>query len=301
MHDNISAFFKELSQVRLTSWMSGLGFFLFLPFVILQLEFMWEGHNGYRLLFKILSTLLLVILIILYIAAAISLNVRDKDEGERYPSTQDYLTYKKHGGYQIGSYNDYVIKASEKYLECIFENNMNLGISCAIMDFMRDNSDINSLYSIELFRHHIRQNWDKYKNHEVVVDCFILPYNGLSMTPFTTGGKFRCRYDKDFLNYLKTNKPDYCLDNRENFANIVTQFEYSYRNEEFNIGFMCPEGFDYWRYANEKNMPIFVKIRGNLTLNQHSNSFVIVNCRFEDQDYSRYIGKLKEKAYEWTR
>ena len=296
MHDKISAFFKELSQVRLASWMSGLGLFLFLPFVNLQIEFMWEDHNGYSFLFKILSTLLLVILIILYIAAAIGLNARDKDEAERYRSIEDYRIYRKFTGYRLGSYNEYIVAASNKYVESIFENNMNLGISCAIMDFMTDNDNINSLYSIDLFSYYIRQHWDKYENREVVIDCFLLPFNGLSMTPFAKDGKFQCNYDKEFLDYLKRKKPVHCTKNKDAFDCIVGKFKYSYRNDEFNIGFRCPEGFDYWRYANEKDLPIFVKVRGNLTLDQYSNSFVIGNCRFEDQYYERYIATIKEKS-----
>lgn len=299
IREKISDFFNELANISLVGWMSGLGFFVGLPSVGLIFDFLWKEQNELSLFSKILLTIFLIIFGVLYTAGAIALSNKEKEEKERYLSTEDYHTYKKFKGWSAGSYSEFITKASNEYVGSIYEKDMNDGIACAIMDFMEDNDNINSLYSIRLFSYFIRQHWEKYENREIVVDCFILPYNGLSMTPFAKDRKFECNYDKDFLDYLRKKKSTLYAINQDALESIVDKFKYRYSNSEFNIGFRFPEGFDFWRYANEKDLPIFVKVRGNLTLDQYSNSFVIGNCRFEDQYYETYMRTLKEKSLEW--
>lgn len=302
--EKITDFFNELANISLVGWMSGLGFFLGLPFAYLIFDFVWKEQNELNLFCKILLTLFLVVISVLYTAGAIALSGKEKEEKERYLSTEDYHTYKKFKGWSVGSYAEFITKASNEYVGSIFEDNMNYGISCAIIDFMEDNNNINSLYSIRLFSYYIRQHWEKYENREVVVDCFLLPYNGLSMTPFAKDRKFECNYDKEFLDYLRKKKSTLYTMNEVALESIVYKFksDYSnYSNSEFNIGFRCPEGFDYWKYESEKDLPIFVKVRGNLTIDKYSNSFVIGNCRFEDQYYETYMMTLREKSQEWRR
>lgn len=299
IREKISDFFNELANISLVGWMSGLGVFVGLPSVGLIFNFLWKEPNELNLFGKILLTIFLIIFGVLYTAGAIALSSKEKEEEERYRSVEDYCTYKKFGGWRAGSYSEFITKASNEYVGSIYGKNMNDGIACAIMDFMEDNDNINSLYSIRLFSYFIRQHWEKYENREIVVDCFILPYNGLSMTPFAKDRKFECNYDKDFLDYLRKKKTALYTMNQDALESIVDKFKYNYSNSEFNIGFRCPEGFDFWRYANEKDLPIFVKVRGNLTLDQYSNSFVIGNCRFEDAYYERYLSTLRERNQEW--
>lgn len=300
--EKISDFFNELANISLVGWMSGLGYFVGLPLVGLIFDFLWKEPNELNLLGKIILTLFLIIIGVLYTAGAIALSSKEKEEKERYLSTEDYHTYKKFKGWSVCSYAEFIAKASNEYVGSIYEKNMNDGIACAIMDFMEDNNNINSLYSIRLFDYYIRQHWEKYENREVVVDCFLLPYNGLSMTPFAKDGKFQCNYDKEFLDYLRKKKSTLYTMNEDALESIVYKFktDYSYySNSEFNIGFRCHEGFDYWKYESEKDLPIFVKVRGNLTIDKYSNSFVIGNCRFEEAYYERYISTLRERNEEW--
>lgn len=296
----LSGLWVEITSTTAAGWMSGLGAFLGLPFGYLMFDFIWKEPNELNLLGKILLTVMLFVIGIVYTAGAISLSGKEKEEKERYLSIEDYYTYSKFNGWKVDSYEDYVVKASNKYLESVFEKDMNRGISCAIMDFFDDDENINSLYSIYLFRNYIRQHWEKYENREVTVHCFLLPYSGLSMTPFAKNCKFRCNYDRDFLNNLKTTKPMLFKKNLVVYVDLLDRFEYSFNNDEFNIGFRCSEGFDYWKYIEDKELPLFVKVKGNLSIDQYSNGIVISNCRFEEAYYGRYISTLEERIQEWN-
>lgn len=298
IREKISDFFNELANISLVGWMSWLGCLIGFSLVGVIFTSLWRVPNKLNLFAKIILTLFIIIIGVLYTAGTVALSRKEKEEEKRYLSIEDYHTYKKFS-WGAGSYAEFIVKASNKYVGSIYEKNMNDGIACAIMDFMDDNDNINSLYSIKLFDHYIRQHRRKYENSEVTVYCFLLPYNGLSMTPFAKDHKFQCNYDKEFLEYLKRSKTVHSDMNKEIFESISYTFKFPYRNDEFNIGFRCPEGFDYWKYANEKDLPIFVKVRGNLTLDQYSNSFVIGNCRFEEAYYEKYISTLRERKQEW--
>ena len=296
----LSNLWVEISATSLGSWLGGLGYLVGFPFIYFIFDLIWKEQNELNLFGKILITVMLLIISVLYIAGTIALNSKEKEENERYLSIEDHLTYKKFGGWRVGSYEDYVVKASNKYIESIFEYDMNCGISCAIMDFIDDNENINNLYSIKLFYSYIRQHWEKYENREVTVYCFLLPYNGLSMTPFAKNYKFRCNYDKDFLTHLRTTKPTIFQKYLSIYLDLSIDFKPSFHNDEFNIGFRCAEGFNYWKYIEDKNLPIFVKVKGNLAIDQYSNGIIISNCRFEEAYYERYISTLKERKQEWT-
>ena len=302
IRDKLSNFFNSLTNVSLVSWMSGLGFFIGLPLVGFICDLVWNEPNGLNLFGKIFITLLLVIIGVLYTAGTIALNSKEEEEKERYRSFEDYYTYEKFTGWRADSYAKFIVEASNEYVGSIYEKNMNYGINRAIMDFITDESNINSLYSIKLFDYHIRQQWEKYKDYEITCYCFLLPYGTLSMTPFTKDNRFKCYYDKEFLDCLKRKKSVYCDKNEEVLESIVEElkhpFHNSYHNNEFNVHFINPESFDYWGYIRGKQLPIFVKVQGNLMLEQHTNNFVIGNCSFEEADYGQYMSTLREKNQE---
>ena len=293
--EKISTLIAEISAISLAGWMTGLGCFIGLPFVVLILElFIWGGEIKLNLSLgvRIIFTVMLLVLSVLYIVGTIALSKKEKNEKRRYSSVEDYLTYKKFidrwGCYSHRQYEDYIVKASQKYMESIFEDNMNHGIYCSITDFFEDDENINNLYSIRLFSTYIRKNWERYVNREITVYCFLdTPYSGFSMTPLSNN--FDCKYDKELLNQIKACYPDL----------FEKHFNYSqwsrFDSYDFSIGFRCADDFNHRKYAEDKSFPIFVKATGNLSCDDYSNRFIISNCRFEEASYEAYISRLNKR------
>lgn len=272
---------ERLLEAPLTSWLFFGFFFGICPLVAFVVTYV---DSNASLGMKIFLSIAAIITTSLYCAADIKLRnlAREKQEKEikLRTSTEKYLICEKFNVCNTETYESFVVDASNEYVHSIFNKNINLAISCAIMDFMTNKNKIDSLCSIKLFSNYIKQNWNEYKNQEVTVDAFVLSYGTLSMTPFWDYSTYN--YDDDIIDSISQ-------DRLENMGYIS-----KYSSNGFNIRFEGPADFNFGEYFRSDQLPVFVKARGMLTLDE-DNKFVIHNCQFDIQHYPKYIHSLEEK------
>lgn len=288
----ISEFFKQLASLSLVAWMSGLGFLLGVPFVVWVFELIWGQAHGYNVFGKILLTVLLVVISILYLAGTISLSRKQEEERKLYPSTIDYDVSNRYCS-RCKTYEEYMVDASDKYISDYFIEHYEKGISAAIKKHLFHHS-VDSLFALYLFKRSIIKDIDKYTNKPITIYCFLHQFGELSMSPFAQKNtKFYSRYGN---RYIKN------TDYFKKYEFYFNDFETSYSNDSFNINYESSNELDYTLFGDyykdgyiAVHATAFVKVTGYIAISKYNdNRLILQNCKFEKANYRAYVDQLDE-------